>query len=136
VGELTFGFWVTILSRNYEARLWRANRSETSKNAFPRVPKRLRKRGAIHDQYNRMRALRNRVSHHEPLYDDEKLTQRHQEVLQGIGWISPELRELGESFDRFPEVQSPAGKQAIGARLRDHLGERVAQVVDDGGEPN
>ncbi|MEX2315224.1 MAG: hypothetical protein WD628_05850 [Thermomicrobiales bacterium] len=121
VGEMTFGFWVTILSRNYEARLWRANKSETIKHAFPHVPRKLRKRGSIHEQYNQMRALRNRVSHHEPLFDDIKLTQRHQSVLEGIRWINPELRQLVDRFDRFPEVYAN-GRSRVESQLKDHLG--------------
>lgn len=34
VSELTFGFWVTILSRNYDARLWSANNAAPLKNSF------------------------------------------------------------------------------------------------------
>jgi hypothetical protein len=120
VGEMTFGFWVTILSRNYEARLWRANRSETIKLAFLHVPKRIRKRGSIHEHFNQIRALRNRVSHHEPLFDDVKLPQRHQAILDGISWIDPELRRLVYRFDRFPDVYAN-GRSRIEIQINAHV---------------
>lgn len=123
VAGLTFGFWVTTLSRNYEARLWRANKSETIKQAFPYVPRRKRQRGSIHEQYNRIRALRNRVSHHEPLFDDPNLNQLHHLVQDGIEWINPELRSLTAHFDSFPAVLSD-GRVAVESRINDYLSSR------------
>jgi hypothetical protein len=121
VGQLPFGFWVTILSRNYHARLWRANNSATLRQAFPRVPASMRQRGTIQNRFNGIRELRNSVFHHEPIFDDERLATRHQEIYYAIHWINPELRKTTALFDRFPNVHSN-GRSAIDAILRPHLG--------------
>jgi len=76
VSQVTFGFWVTILSRNYDARLWSANNAAPLKNAFLRLPKNQRQRHMLHTRYNHIRELRNRVMHHEPLFDDGLLMVR------------------------------------------------------------
>lgn len=38
VSELSFGFWVSLLSSPYDARLWRPNSSRALKSSFPNVP--------------------------------------------------------------------------------------------------
>lgn len=91
VSQVTFGFWVTILSRNYDARLWQGQRAAPLKNAFMRIPKRYRQRVTIHQRYNEIRELRNRVMHHEPLFDDPLLRQRHGQVYQGLHWLNPRM---------------------------------------------
>lgn len=121
VGELTFGFWVTILSRTYDARLWRVSNAATLRAAFPYVQKSRRQRATIHQRYNEIRELRNRVSHHEPLFDDARLLRRHQDILWGIHWINPSLRQLVERLDRFPHVYQH-GRAEVEAALKLHLG--------------
>lgn len=121
VGELTFGFWVTLLSRTYDARFWRATHAATLRTAFPNVQKSRRQRGTIHQRYNEIRELRNRVSHHEPLFDDSRLKRRHEDVLWGIHWINPELRRVIERFDRFPDVHQN-GRARLEAEIRSHVG--------------
>jgi hypothetical protein len=120
VSELTLGFWVTILSRNYATRLWQGYPPSALRMAFPRVPKRQRQRATIQQHYNAIRELRNRVFHHEPLFDDHLLTQRHAAIYQGIGWISPKMREPLRLVDRFPDVYAN-GRARIDALLQQHL---------------
>jgi hypothetical protein len=121
VSELTFGFWVTILSRNYDARLWSAQHAAPLKNAFLRIPRSKRQRQPIHQQYNDIRELRNRVFHHEPLFDDPILRQRHGEIKRGLHWLNPDMVECLELYDRFPDVYRD-GRAQVAARLTAHLG--------------
>lgn len=120
VGALTFAFWVTILSSPYDARLWRAASGSTLRAAFPYVRKSDRPRFKIHRRYNEIRELRNRVSHHEPLFDDTRLQRRHQDILWGIHWINPKLRQVVERLDRFPDVYAN-GRARVEAELKAHL---------------
>lgn len=123
VSELNFGFWVTILSRNYNARLWQGQNAAPLRQAFPRIPKQFRQRQPIHQHYNAIRELRNRVFHHEPLFDDRILRQRHGEINRGIGWISPRLLAWVKEVDRFPHVYYK-GRHEAETTLKQHLGIR------------
>jgi hypothetical protein len=120
VSELGFGFWVTILSRTYDARFWQASRQATLRRAFPRVPRRKRQRVAIHAHYNAIRELRNRVFHHEPLFDDRRLRLRHRDIHEAIRWIDPLLVERIQPFDRFTDVYD-RGRMEVENRLKSHL---------------
>jgi hypothetical protein len=121
VSKLMFGFWVVILSRNYDARLWRGGNSAALKNAFQRIPKRNRRRQIIHQQYNEIRELRNRVFHYEPIFDDQHLPNRYGEVKRGLYWLNPRMVDVLEWYDRFPDVYAN-GRTMIEARLKTELG--------------
>ncbi len=121
VGELNFGFWVTILSRNYDARLWQGARAAPLKQAFPRVSRKMRQRVTIHNRYNTIRKLRNRVFHHEPLFDDLNLLRHHQTIYYAIHWINPEMSKTTALVDRFPHVYTN-GRAEIEAKIKEHVG--------------
>jgi hypothetical protein len=123
VSELTFGFWVVILSRNYATRLWQGQNAAPLKNAFLRIPRNKRRRQIIHQQYNEIRELRNRVFHYEPIFDDVDLMRRYGEVKRGLHWLNPRMVDVLEWQDRFPEVHAH-GRAAIQARLEAELGMR------------
>jgi len=121
VSELMFGFWVVILSRNYDSRLWRGGGSAALKNAFQRIPKKKRQRQVIHQQYNEIRELRNRVFHYEPIFDDQYLLNRYGEVKRGLHWLNPRMVDVLEWYDRFPDVHAN-GRAMVEAKLRKELG--------------
>ena len=121
VSELTLGFWVTILSRPYDARLWSAQGGARLSTAFMRLPRRQRQRQRIHQHYNEIRELRNRVFHHEPLFDDPRLRQRHDELKLGLHWLNPRMVDWLEDEDRFPDVYRD-GRALVEQRLRRHVG--------------
>jgi hypothetical protein len=121
VSQLTFDFWVTILSRNYSVRLWQGQNAAPLKNAFMRIPKKKRRRQAIHQRYNEIRELRNRAFHHDPLFDDASLRQRHARVKQGLHWLNPRMVDWVEWYDRFPDVYAN-GRALVEAKLKAELG--------------
>lgn len=104
VAELSFGFWTTILSGPYEQHFWRPNNYRPLRQVVPRMPYRERTRVKVHDRVNDLRGLRNRVFHYEPVWNRPTLAQDHANLLETIGWISPELRKTIKQFDRFPRV--------------------------------
>lgn len=116
-----FGFWVVILLRNYDARLWRGGGASALKNTFQRIPKQKRQRQIIHQQYNEIRELRNRVFHYEPIFDDRHLLSRYGEVNRGLHWFNPRMVDVLEWHDRFLDVHAH-GRAAIEAKLKTELG--------------
>src|SRR4051812_5781385 len=106
VSNLTFGFWVTLLSGNYNDRFWRPNKSENLRRAFPNVPKKNRQRGDIQNKYYRANNLRNLGSHHEPIFDQASLLDDYRRAYEAIEWIDPTMVVKTQLFDRFPDVHT------------------------------
>jgi hypothetical protein len=119
VAELTFGFWVTLISDRYQQRLWQPNGYALLKSVFPNVTGLSRQQ--IHQRYNLIRReLRNRVFHHEAIWDRPNLQQEHRDIREAIRWISPTLEHAISGVDRFPQVL--LGRAQFQTDLRAHLG--------------
>ncbi len=121
VSELTFGFWVVILSRPYDARLWQGQNAAPLKNAFMRIPRQERQRQTIHQQYTSIRELRNRVFHYEPVFNDQHLAQRYGQIKHGLRWLNPRMVDCLEWYDRFPDVYHN-GRTRVESKLKAELG--------------
>ena len=98
IAAINFGFWAGILDRLYENNLWRPYLHQVFKNA----PGPLRRK-EIFVTVDRIRRLRNRIAHHEPilrrnLQDDNAL------MLQLIGWICKDTASWVQHHSRFEEV--------------------------------
>jgi hypothetical protein len=104
VAELTCGFWTTILSRDYHKKIWNRNNAAPLAAAFPHLSGPGFRRDYIHNRFNQLRILRNRVFHFEPIYNNPNLARRHEEILEAVGWISPANLGLLSRIDRFPAV--------------------------------
>lgn len=120
VAELQFGFWVTLLSGPYDQEIWANSNFTLLRTVFPNAP--TLSRDQAHKRFNPIRQLRNRVMHHEPIWDQNKinLTQRHQEIHEAIQWISPTLGQAILAVDNFKVVIN--GKAQVQAGLKTHLG--------------
>lgn len=82
IAELTFGFWVRLLSPQYEKRLWVPHLHR----AVPGMPR--KDRQVAFDRMEKIRKLRNRIAHHETIFD-RNLQLDYDEVMEAIGWICP-----------------------------------------------
>lgn len=100
VAELNFGFWTGLLNRRYEQKLW----PFYLQRVFPFAPARERKRVVFSERFSRIRKLRNRVFHHEPIWLWDDLRERHQEILEAIHWMSPSLAQLVTRTDQFLKI--------------------------------
>ena len=100
VTEFSFGFWVGLFRGDYEQILW----TRMLPSVFPLAPRRFRRRDGLHSRLDRIRRLRNRVFHHEPIWYWQDLEQRHEEILESIGWISPAMLSATGLLDRFDSV--------------------------------
>ena len=105
VSVLGFGFWVSLCKRPYEQgrtggpRLW----PELARRGFPHLPKAKRTRSQVFHSLDRLRDLRNRVSHHEAVWD-RKLNRSHQEILETVAWINRDLAATLEAHSPLPAV--------------------------------
>ena len=102
VAELSFGFWTGFFN-NSHARTGIG--SYLAKNAFPHAPAPERYQAKLDRRWQNIRDLRNRVFHHERILHWKDLEAQHQAILEVIAWMSPELRDLAGSLDRFASVR-------------------------------
>ncbi len=100
IAELNFGFWTSLLDTRYEQTLWPA----LIKASFPHMPRKMRTRKNLSRRFNKIRLLRNRVFHHEPIWYWQDLAQQHDAILEALCWIEPAMQDLAGAVDRFPEV--------------------------------
>jgi hypothetical protein len=104
IAELQLGFWTHLFEAHYEQRT--RFLPGGIKAVFPRLPKSRHHRKQLKHTLENIRALRNRIFHHERIIHWTDLTLRHAEVLQVIAWISPELHEMALALDRFTSIRS------------------------------
>jgi len=102
IAELKFGFWTSLFDVRYEQNqvLW----PHLLTAVFRYIPKRHRTRQVISRQLNRVRHLRNRIFHYEPIWHWFNLQETHQAILTIIGWISPMIRKYAITLDTFPII--------------------------------
>lgn len=119
VAELSFGFWSSMFNSPYEEPLWYADGAALLDIVFPHVPRPLRTRKRLSRRIERIRRLRNRVFHYEPIWNKPDLRQRHQQIIEALGWISRETCEMVALSDRFEEVLE--GRDVIEAKVVAHV---------------
>lgn len=101
VAELPFGFWSSMFNSPYEATLWYPNKAALLDEVFPNLPRSMRTRKKISLRVERVRRLRNRVFHYEPVWNKDDLEDRHAQIHEALFWISNEMRDILRLFDRF-----------------------------------
>lgn len=116
VAELTFGFWTAFFNKRFAQSRDAVHLADTT---FHQAPKSQRDIRTLNRRLTRLRELRNRVFHHERIIHWRDLDEQHASILQVIGWIAPELRELAEALDRYTEIRAQGLHPWI-AKLRQH----------------
>lgn len=104
VAELKFAFWVGLLGPRYDATLWRTvlYRAFRTEGGKPR--------SVVHGRFNAIRRFRNRVAHHEPIFD-RPLVDIHGEIIEAIRWMSRETARWAEGQSRFGHVRASRGSE-------------------------
>lgn len=117
VAELRFGFWTSLFDVRYEQSkvLWPRLLGEQLLD--PGTPRSMRSRKQLSPLLNRVRHLRNRVFHHEPIWHWSNLCQQHEMALDLIGWFSPALRKTIEPADNLRAVHA-TGTEPFLTRVR------------------
>lgn len=104
IAELNFGFWNKLFNRNYTSLLWKPLRV-----IFKNTPKNHRKRDTIADVLYRIRTLRNRIYHYEPIFGNlQDIEKIHKEMLLFLTWLDNDLPKLLTDINRFEEVLKKA----------------------------
>ncbi len=85
VAEMKFAFWVSLLGPRYDATLWRMALHHGFRKQGGK------RRSDVHGRLNALRRFRNRIAHHEPIFQHDLLT-KHAEILEAIGWMCNETR--------------------------------------------
>lgn len=80
IAELSFGFWSGLFANAYDTDLWR---TALHRLFYPR-----QQRAAVHDALERLRTLRNRIAHHEPIIQ-RRLMDDQQRITDLLSWIDP-----------------------------------------------
>lgn len=99
VAQLTLGFWVNLISRKRE-QFWMPRLSRILPDAEPSD----RNMKQMRAKFSRTHRLRNRAFHHEPLFFDEKLGEKHKAAREQIRWMNAKLDALLDGLDHFPET--------------------------------
>jgi hypothetical protein len=97
VAALRLGFWVSLLGPRYDNSLWR----KALFRAF--LARGGQKRSVVHQRFNALRRFRNRVAHHEPIFQ-RPLLQLHGEIVEAIEWMSPETADWAGEHSRVLNV--------------------------------
>jgi hypothetical protein len=122
ISKLDFGFWVALCrdayadSRGVGPRLW----PRALGLAFQMRPKSVTTRAEIYHQFDRVRMFRNRVAHHEPIWDRDYIVQ-HDYILESLGWISPRLADALRELSPAPGIYR-AGPSAYASYAEKLLG--------------
>ncbi len=103
VAMLTFSFWTSMLSPEYEV-LWQ--------KTLHRIARKENGKGLSRKEISRLlmplRLLRNRIAHHEPiLYWN--LPKHHENILQVTEWLSPIAAEWCRIHSRFVTIYPAQG---------------------------
>ena len=98
VAALTFSFWTSMFGKDYET-MW-----QTTLNRIGRRPdgKGL-KRKDFSGPLTPIRALRNRIAHHEPVIA-WNLPKHHAKILELTAWLSPPAADWCRAHSRFEQV--------------------------------
>jgi hypothetical protein len=96
VAELTLGFWTGLLVNKYHQRLWVPALSA----AFPHLTTTRRE---FHRTLERLRKLRNRLAHHEKVFN-RNIADDHQKALEVLAAIDPAPELLVRTASRVPAV--------------------------------
>lgn len=110
IAELTFGFWVQLFNHYYDpSRVARGQpglalwTGPALRAAFPNAPGSFRSREALRGRLEDLRVFRNRLSHHEPVFNRDPAA-RHREIVSTLRWLSAPAAEYAAAFDRVPTV--------------------------------
>jgi len=94
VAELNLGFWRFLLARRYDRGLWHP----CLNRAFGRQPRR-----GVHDAVKQLHDARNRMAHHEPMFN-RPIGDLRATTIQVAGWICPVTRDWIDIRCRVPQL--------------------------------
>ncbi len=101
VSELSFGFWVSLLSHGhqgaYHNKLW----IPALHKGFPNLQH--KKRKTVHNKLNYLRMLRNRIAHHEPIFK-RHLMADYMSIIEVTGWMCDHTALWADHHNNFQGI--------------------------------
>jgi hypothetical protein len=94
VAQLTFGFWISLISGKYHRTLW----TPALHRVFPGGA-----RKELHQDFQNVLVLRNRIMHHEPIHH-RHLEADHETVYRLLGYLSSAVVVELSGRDRVPDL--------------------------------
>lgn len=95
ISELSFGFWTAFATKRYEKSLW----TPRLRHAFPNMnPQR---RSVVSERLEKARALRNRIAHHEPIFNRD-LESEFEGIIAVLSWMSHDAAKWALKNSRAP----------------------------------
>ena len=99
IAELPFGFWLSLLNKEYHQKLW----IPYLHKSFPNAKK---GRAEIHGHLDHIRLFRNRIAHHEPIFS-RHLEQDYKSIILALEWVCPETAEWINEHSKVLETLKP-----------------------------
>ena len=87
VAELKFAFWEKMFTAGQDSRIWLSH----FRTSFPGAPSGLAipaARAVAHNDLKAIRLLRNRIAHHEPIFN-RNIADEYRRMREMIAWRSP-----------------------------------------------
>lgn len=110
VAQMTFGFWCAFFHRKYDPVIW--HRKDTIKTVFPNLLRHNRKRMYVEDKILILKEIRNRIAHHEPVWNRKiSILDAHTVAHELIFAMSSEATSLLKTIDRFPSIYEKLTKK-------------------------
>ncbi|MBX6331688.1 MAG: hypothetical protein IRY91_07565 [Gemmatimonadaceae bacterium] len=123
VAKLGFGFWTALCRAPYDhsradgPKLW----PTLLPRVFPHMPRAGRSRQNVQARMDGIREFRNRIAHHEPIWNRD-LLKHYDEILDAISWMYPNMskavrvcNDLELTFRRGPEQYRPLAARLLAA---------------------
>ncbi|WP_291724391.1 Abi family protein [Magnetospirillum sp. 64-120] len=95
VAGLSFEFWVGLMAGKYERPLWQTRLH----GIFPNLPRGM-KRKDLQQRLRRIKDLRNRVAHYEPVFERD-LSQDHADIISTISYRCEHTADWVNHHSRF-----------------------------------
>ena len=97
IAQISLGIWTNLFHRYYHETLW----IPALYKVFPH--KRLKRSTAYARLLIINKELRNRIAHHEPIFD-RNLKKDREHILEILGWICPITRDWVKEHERMLDV--------------------------------
>lgn len=101
LAQLNFGFWVALFQKKHVSGIWSRGKNALA-DVFPNMPLAERTRELIYTRLHKVKALRNRIAHHEPIWKQTPPADVvHQDCIDLIRAISVAAADELARIDRF-----------------------------------
>ena len=97
VAEIKFAFWVGLLAKSYDQTIWRSACHKAFSSAGGK------KRSQVHGRLNAIRRFRNRIAHHEPIFQKD-IELLHAEIIEATGWMCISTSQWSDHHSRTIKI--------------------------------